>query len=202
MSNPNSPFGFLPVGPTPGSPTPSGALLPKRILFSNSTPIYKGDPVKLLTSGYVTQWTQGTAASQLAGIFWGCSYLSASLGRTQNNTYWPGSDLTSGYATAYLLPCIGSGSNPMFKVQSDSTAFTVADIGATIDVTVGTGTPGIYGKSGASLAYATLGTASTLPWRIYDLYSTSSAPGTAGTDDTSANNIVIVYANVDGETGI
>ena len=202
MSNPNSPFGFLPVGPTPGSPTPSGALLPKRILYSNSTPIYKGDPVKLLASGYVSQWTQGTAASQLAGIFWGCSYLSTALGRTVNSSYWPGSDLASGYATAYLLPCIGSGSNPMFKVQSDSTQIAFADIGQNVDVTVGTGTAGIYGKSGASLAYATLGTTATLPFRVYDLYSTSAAPGTAGTDDTSSYNIVIVYANVDGETGI
>jgi len=205
MSNPNSPFGFLPVGVSPGSATPSFGLVTKRILYSNATAIYRGDPVKLLSTGYIAQWTQGTAASQLCGIFWGCSYLSTAQGKTVNNSYWPGSDVssTAAYATAYILPCIGSGQPPLFKVQSDSTQIAFADIGQNVDVTVGTGTvAGVYGKSGASLAYATLNTTVTLPFRVVDLYSSSMPSGTPGTDDTSSYNIAIVQANINGETGI
>jgi len=203
MSNTNAPFGFMPVNVSPGSPTPSYGLMTKRILYSNATAIYRGDPVKLLASGYVAQWTQGTAVSQLAGIFWGCSYLSTAQGRTTNSTYWPGTDVsaTAAYATAYIIPCVGSGAPPLFKVQSDSTQIAFADIGQNVDVTVGTGTAGIYGKSGASLAYATLATTATLPFRVVDLWSNIS-PGDAGTDDTSSYNIAVVRANIAGETGI
>ena len=64
----------------------------KLIASNNATKIYQGDPIKVLSTGYVAQWTNGTASTALAGIFVGCRYLSTSQGKTLFSNYWPGSD--------------------------------------------------------------------------------------------------------------
>lgn len=203
MANTNAPYGFSEWTGNMGSTTPSYGLLPRQIAFNDTTKIFTGDPVKSLSTGFVAQWTAGTAVSQLAGIFVGCKYLSTSQGRTVWSNYWPGADVASGnVVTAYLIPCNLS-TAPTFVVQSSGTAITLADIGANADVVVGTGST-LTGRSGASLDQSTLAATATLPFRVVGIYSDNGPPGAAGTDAASSFNWVIVAANVSGagSTGI
>lgn len=204
MANVSAPFGFRVHTGNLGSAAANYGLIVREILQSDTTKIFTGDPVKSLSTGYVSQWTASTAVSQLAGIFVGCKYLSTSFGRTIWNNYWPGSDAASGVRVfAYLIPC-NLGVPPVFEVQSSGTALTIADIGANADVSIGTGSTAT-GRSGATLDQATLATTATLPFRIVGLYSDSAVSTSVnGADNTTSFNIAIVAANVAGagSTGI
>lgn len=211
MANVNAPYGFLPVQSSVGSAS-NYENIQGQILYSDSTKIFRGDPVKIGSNGYVTQWTNGTAVSQLAGIFWGCTYVSTSQGKQVTNNFWPGADVAStaqGSIYCWLLPCIGTAA-PLFRVQSDVTGIAFADIGQNCDVTLGTGST-LNGQSGAYISG--LNTTSTLPFRVVQLY--GGAPGAGGFGGvqpsatnpyggsaTGAYNWVIVRANVAQETGI
>src|SRR3984957_14588933 len=104
MANLSAPFGFQPEGTVGGSTT--------------NTAIFKGDavvPVTTSVTGYITQATASTVA--LAGVFWGCTYLSVSQGRKVWLPYWPGSDAASD-VTAYVL----DDPQMVFTVQAGATA--------------------------------------------------------------------------------
>jgi hypothetical protein len=201
MANVNSPFGFLPYEGAMGAAPTYGTSWPL-ILYSDNTKIYRGDPVKLGSNGYVSQWTAATAVSQLYGIFWGCEYYSLSQGQVTFSKYWPGADVaTNAVVKAQVIP-IATAVPPVFIVQtgdSNTTAVAVtqADVGQNYDVALGTGST-LSGTSGAYLDIHTAGTTSTLPFRLLGLYT---APGPAS-DATLANNWVIVQANIYQETGI
>lgn len=203
MSNTFAPFGLSQIGGNPGA-APNFEQAAYSILYSDTTKIYTGDPVKMTAAGYVSAWTPGTAVSQLFGIFAGCEYLSTSQGRVVWSPYWPGADVASGAQTsivAWVVPC-APGSAPKFIAQTGNsnttaTAVTQADIGQNIDVAMGTGNT-LNGRSGAYLDQYTQGTTATLPFRIISLY-----PGIGnGSDATSANNWVVVEANTLQTTGI
>lgn len=202
MANTNAPFGFRDWMGTLGGAAPTYAQITREIAYNDTTKIFNGDPVKALATGYVAQWSAGTAVSQLAGIFVGCKYLSTAIGRTVWSRFWPGADVASGNkVTAYLAPC-NLAAPPLFVVQSSGTVFTIADVGANADVAIGTGNTST-GQSGASLDQATLAATATLPFRIVGLYSDYGPPGSAGAD-ASSYNWAIVAANVAGagSTGI
>lgn len=197
MANTSAPVGFVPYAPGGGAGATSFNLREVRIAYNDSTKIYKGDPVKMLSTGYVAQWTQGTAASQLAGIFWGCEYVSVSRGYTVQSPYWPGNDVaTNGVVKAYIIP-VDLASPMWFVAASDGTAITQADVGATIDVTIGTGSTST-GLSGATLAQGTLGTTNTQPFKVMGLFNGIGN----GSDATSSYNLVYVAGNMTSSTGI
>lgn len=195
MANTNAPFGFRHVGHF-GGVTANFAMTDRKIAAADTTKIYHGDPVKALNTGYVAQWTAGTAVSQLAGIFVGCEYLDTNLGWVWR-PYWPGPN-NGNDARALIIPC-NLASPPEFLVQSSGTAITLADIGANAEVTIGTGST-VHGRSGASLNQASLAATETLPFRIVGIYD-SVGPGS---DAASSYNWVRVAANVSGagSTGI
>ncbi len=211
MANVNNPFGFLPVQSAVGAAS-NFENIQAQIAYNDTTKIYRGDPVKLLSTGYVSQWTAGTGVSQLAGIFWGCSYLSSAQGKVVSSQFWPGADVAStaqSSISCWLLPCIGTAA-PLFRVQSDSTGVAFADIGQNCEVTLGTGST-YTGQSGAYIA--SLNTTSTLPFRVVQLYGGGAGSGgfggiqpsstnPYGGSATGAYNWVIVRANVAQETGI
>lgn len=213
MANLNAPFGFRPIQSAIGAAS-NYEMIQGQIAYNDTTPIYRGDPVKILSTGYCTQWTNGTAVSQLWGIFWGVHYLSTSQGKVVANNFWPGNDVAStaqSSIVADIIPCTGSAS-PRFIVQSDSTGVAFADIGQNCDVTLGTGSA-YNGQSGAYISG--LGTTATLPFRIEGLYGglpgaggfMGVQPGSGGPysgSATGAYNWVIVRANVTGAgaTGI
>lgn len=221
MANVNAPYGFLPIQSSVGASS-NFEMVQARIAVADTTKIYRGDPVKLLATGYIAQWTATTAVSQLLGIFWGCSYLSTATGKMVQNNFWPGSDVaTTAQETvqANIVPCTGS-ATPLFRVQTDAQGAAFADFGLNFDVGIGTGNT-LNGQSGAYLDVAgASGTTATLPFRLVGFYggypgagfggvqpSGTNPYGSGGTGQTATAqgyNWVIVRANTlgAGTTGI
>ena len=203
MSNTFAPFGFSQVGGNAGA-APNFEQASYPIVYNDANKIYTGDPVKILSTGYIAAWTAGTEVSQLFGIFAGCQYLSTSQSRVVWSPYWPGADVASGAQSSvvgYVVP-VSPGSAPRFLVQTgDSSttavAVTQADVGQNYDVAMGTGNT-LNGRSGAYLYISTAATTATLPFRLIGLYH---GVGN-GSDATTANNWVIVSANTLQTTGI
>lgn len=188
MSNTLAPFGFRPVGNLDGF-APTYGHTRKLVSPSDTTPIYTGDPVTQLTTGYVTLSTAGS--NQIHGIFVGCEYLSTSMQRKVWKAYWPGSD-----ATGDVLAQVISDPKVLFRVQANgSTPIGLADIGTNANFAVGTPAQGntASGISYATLNQGSLGTGATLQFRIVALV--QDPPGDNGTDITAANNHVLVKLN-------
>lgn len=189
MSNTNSPNGFQQFGKAEGA-SPTVGLTVRKVASGDSNAIGFGDPVTSSTNGYVTLSTAGT--TQIAGIFYGCEYLSTAIGRVVWSPNWPGSG-AGGDVTAYL----DTDPNSLFVVQSNNTAITFADIDANINFAVGTPqTTAAGGFSTSSVNQSTINTTDTLPFRIVGLLSDYIPAGSVnGTDNASAYNRVIVQAN-------
>jgi hypothetical protein len=184
MANTSAPFGFRQVSGTGSAPTYEQVAM--AIASGNSTAIYYGDAVVPVTgsaTGYIKQATASTVA--LAGIFYGCQYLSTSQKRTVWSNYWPGSD-AAGDVIAYVV----NDPNAKFVVQAGGTNVGFSKIGQNIQLNVGTGNS----ASGISGMYVeTPATTATLPFRVVDVV--SQPPGANGTDITAAYNYVIVQFN-------
>lgn len=185
MANTNAPFGFSPEGTASGS-TPNFRLSNRLIAAGNSTAIFTGDavvPVTGTSTGYIKQATPSTIA--MAGIFWGCKYLSISQGRPVWSRYWPGSD-ANGDVTAYVID------NPdaEFVVQAGGTAIGLASLNQNVQLNVGTGNT-TTGQSGMYVENPS--TANTLPFTITGFVQNPS--GANGTDITTAYNWVTVTFN-------
>jgi hypothetical protein len=213
MANTFAPFGFSQIGIADGTDA-SFATIAKAVAQGNSNVIYRGDPVKQLATGYIDKWTAGTAVSQLAGIFWSCSYTTSTGPGYNRSLYWPGSGANAD-VFAQIIPIMFGAVPVQFLVQTGNsaggaTAFGAADIGKNIDVALGTGST-TTGLSGAYADQNTEANTATLPFRITGLWTggilnpSVFAPygGTLiGTDTTSANNCIIVVANNFQATGI
>lgn len=199
MANTNAPFGFVPVDTSSGMPNYRTAKM--RVAAGDTTPIYKGDVCSFVTNtptGYIKQATAAefstnTYNNKVAGIFWGCKYLSTSQKRTVWSPYWPGSDAT-GDVEAYVI----NDPNARFRVMGNSTAFnitgttsawTTSPIGLLATFVVGSGSTAT-GLSGAYLAAQTDTTGAKAPFQVIDLV--TAPPGANGTDILSAYNHVIV----------
>lgn len=186
MANVNSPNGFQYFGRLEGG-SPTEGLTTRLIASADTAALGYGDPVTSLGTGYVTLSTAGT--TQIDGIFYGCTYLSTSIGRTVWQNYWSGSG-AGGDVTAYLC----TDPQAQFVVQSDNTAIVFADLQGNINFVAGT--PNSTTQfSTVTVGQSTINTTSTLPFRIVGLLSDSAPPGTNGTDNTTAYNRVIVSPN-------
>jgi hypothetical protein len=184
MANTNAPFGFRQISGTGSAPTYEQVTM--RVAYNNTTPIYFGDAVIPLSSGYIGQATASTV--QVAGIFVGCKYLSTSMKRTVWSNWWPGSDVasTAPDVEAYIV----NDPNAKFLVQAGGTAVGISAINANIQLNVGTGNA----TSGISGMYVeTPATTATLPFRVVALV--TDPPGANGTDYASAYNQIIVAFN-------
>lgn len=189
MANINAPFGFRFKGILGASPNVE--LRPVTVDKDDTTAIFRGDPVKLLATGYAAQWTAATEVSQLAGIFVGCRYLDTASGEYVERPYWPGSGASED-VTAKIIPC-NLGAPPTFIVQTSSGGAVLANLHANADVSLGTGNTRT-GQSAAVLDMTTANTTATLPFRIMELYR---GVGN-GSDHTTGYNWVVVAANVAG----
>jgi hypothetical protein len=194
MANTNAPFGFQPVT-NAGGPQ-NFRISVRRIASGNATAIYKGDAVVPVTStltGYIAQATASTV--ELAGIFWGCKYLSTSQKRTVWSNYWPGAD-TAYDVEAYVI----DDPNARFLVQTAATGYAVSNtaniwtsapaLGKNFQLNVGTGST----ATGLSGMYAdTVGTTSTYPFKMVDFW--YGPPGSNGSDVTSAYCWIVCQFN-------
>ncbi len=211
MANTNAPFGLRFVG-MKGSPPTNSALRERRngILSTNTTAIYTGDLIKKSADGYLYQWTSGSSAYLVQGVFAGCRYSSSSQQTPVPSKYYPGTDAASGsilaqYEESSLAP------SALYVIQTDSTGVVLADIGMNFDVIVGTGSA-LTGRSGTYLDVGSITTAVTAPLQLVDLWvnwSMGNSPEGAGTSSTlaagtqaGAYNWAVVAINTFGSQGI
>src|SRR5260370_8068235 len=102
MANVLTPFGLKHLGNVGGGFAPSYELRARKIALGNTNPIFHGDPVTSLSTGYIAQ-AVSAAAVQWAGVFSHCEYFSISQQRKIRSTYCPGS--AAQFAPhAFLLP--------------------------------------------------------------------------------------------------
>ena len=198
MANTNAPFGLRQVGLN-GSPVTnfSNATRLGGIDKDDSTAIFCGDLLKRLDTGYLAQYTNGTAVSQVWGVFTGCAYYSLSQAARVFNRYWPGTD-AAGDVDCFYIP-FQQTPNPLFVIQSGSAGISFADIGANADIVVGSGST-TSGFSGSYLS--TVVTTATVPLTIVDLWTTSNAGGVGPGITAGAYNWVLVSANSNQITGL
>jgi hypothetical protein len=182
MANTNAPFGFVPVRRFDGAAW-NDQLTTAIVDKDNSTPIFKGDVVDQLSTGYIAKGTAGTGVH--LGIFWGCVYNNSVTGYPQYSPYWPGSG-----ASADVSALIITDPNVVFQAQATTGPITFADIGAGVQFTAGSGNTAT-GLSTASVDNVGTAGTTTLPFRVIGL---KSGVG-PGTDATSAYNIVEVVFN-------
>lgn len=197
MANTFAPFGFAQASGLGSAPTYE---MKSRQIALTATAIYLNDPVTSQSDGTVAQSAPGT--TQIAGIFAGCSFISAATGQRIWSKYWPGSG--SALANTIVTALIIDDPNAQFIVQSGNagTPVTEADVGANIQFAIGAGNA-LTGLSGAYANQATIATTATLPFRIRGIV--TNPPGGPGTDASSNGNwIIVAFNNVDTKslTGI
>lgn len=197
MANTFAPFGFSQYRGTGSAPTYEQV---PRSITGTAGAMYVGDPVTTQSDGSIAQSSPGT--TQIAGIFVGCEYVSATLNRKVWSPYWPGSG--SALANTTITGYIINDPNAQFICQSGNAGspVTAGNVGNNINFAIGTGST-LNGLSGAYANQATVNTTSTLPFRIVGLH--ANPPGSNGTDATSNGNwIIVAFNNVDTKslTGI
>lgn len=188
MSNTLAPFGFKHVGYLDGQ-APNFAPQPRQVLATNTTKIFRGDPVVSLSSGYIAQAAPGT--TQIAGVFDSCTYYSLAQGRQVWSNFWPGGDVASnGLVVAHIISSPGA----LFLAQSNGLPITIADVGSNVNFAIGTGSTIGGGFSGATIDQSTLLGTNTLPFRIYGLYE---SVGNGSDPTTNYNYAVVAFNNQD-----
>lgn len=196
MANTNAPFGFRQYSGTGSAPTYEQVTLLGGIDY-NATVIYNGDPVVRAGSGDGTikqaAGAAGGSTVTMAGIFYGCKYLSTAIGRTVWSNFWPGGSPTTSVNQSAIEAYIVNDPNAQFVVQSDSTGVALADAGANFDFNIGTGTTA-NGLSGAYLLH-TGATTAAYPFRLVSLV--TNPPGANGTASGAYNLAVVAFNNVE-----
>lgn len=205
MPNNNAPFGLNPTGLNNGVTTPSFSIIERKIAQADTVVAARGDVMQALATGYIST-VVGTPLSPVvignyAGVFWGCSYLSAALGRRVVSTYWPGADAV-GDVTAQIIPLATAGIPQQFLVQALLTPFTFEDIGENVNLSYLA--PAVYSGRAQSKVTASQATAvaTLLPWKIVGLASDLLADNANGTDNTANYNQIVVAFNSAAEVGI
>lgn len=186
MANTQATFGFRQIGYISGAGV-DYQLNTGTILSSNSTKIYRGDPVCLdPTTGAVVQGANNT--SSLFGVFDGCMYTPTTGGPPQWSPFWPGAAF--GSATAYVIDA----PNALFMVACLNTAIVTANLGENVGFAIGTGNT-VTGISGATADQSTLNTTNTLPFKVWKMANDFLPAGSQGADLASAYAWVVVTFN-------
>lgn len=205
MANTFAPFGFRQAGTLEGNGPTYG--LTRRYLASSDTLTYfTGDVVQLSTGsgagrGFITQPTTGGPAvtTPILGVFAGCEFFSAAVGRVIWSSFFPGNlGTSSSPCNAYVI----EGEDNLFLVQCTTTAVVgTSQVGANFGFTTGetgssqTGGNQTTGISNIALLSSVFTDLSSQSFRLVDTSSNLAPPGTNGTDSTSAGAIVLVSYN-------
>jgi hypothetical protein len=188
MANVVGPFGFTQRAGQGSTPSYEFAAGFRNGAIDYATgAIYFGDPVVRTAStgsppdGTIEQaaGSAGSGTVTLAGVFYGCKYLSTAQKRIVWSNYWPGSDVAS-TAQSSIEAYVVNDSNAQFLVQSDATGICQSQVGSNFDFDIGTGNAA-NGLSGAYLLHTPAVTVG-FPWRLVGLVlDPPGAPGTAVT---------------------
>lgn len=200
-SNTSAPFGFAQRAGAGSSPTYEFAAgFRNGAIDYNAAAIYFGDPVVRVGTGDGTiaqaAGSAGSGTVTLAGIFYGCKYLSTSQKRIVWSNYWPATDVAS-TAQSTIEAFVVNDANAQFLCQSDSTGLKQIDVGSNFDFNIGTGTAA-NGLSGAFLLHTGVVTAA-YPFRLVSLV--TDPPGANGTvqganaSTAAAYNFAVVAFN-------
>jgi len=186
LANVNAPNGFQYFGRLEGG-SPTAGLTKALVSSGDTSSLGYGDAVTSLVGGYVTKSSAGT--TQIAGIFYGCSYVSIALQKRVYTNFYGGAD-AAGDVTVHLC----TDPDAIFVAQSDNTAFTQGAVGNNTNLVTGTASATTQ-MSAMAVAQSLIATTNTLPFRIVALYSSVAPPGANGADDTTAYNRVLVSPN-------
>lgn len=187
MANTQATFGFRHIGYLGGG-SPDYQMSTGVILSSNTTKIFRGDPVvRTAATGKIAQASNNTET--IVGIFDGCMYTPTG-GIPQWSPYWPGA--ASVDAVAYFIDA----PNALFMAAALNTSLVTANIGENVGFAIGTGSTA-NGFSGATVDQSTLNTTNTLPFRVVAPVTTSGNFGQIGngSDPSTAYGWAVVAFN-------
>ncbi len=182
MANPTVGFGLRAARRVDGAAL-NFQLNEYQIAYNNTNAICTGDVVIPLSTGYIDIWA---SAALTLGVFMGCSYYSAAIGRTIWSPRWPGVSL--GDSTLKVKAWVNTDSKVVFDVRTTVNPATIADIGANASMTATTGNT-LTGQSKWTLDGTTMDSTNTFPLKIVGL---ASYPNI---DDTLVGNIAQVVLN-------
>jgi len=157
--------------------------------YNYGTALGYGDPMIQLNTGYLGVGTTGGSVA-IKGIFRGCQYILSANNQTIISRYWPGSGAAG---TGDIRVFLETDPDTLYLAQSYNTAIVFADIGANVNIQIGTPSSST-GFSAATVDQSTLNVTTTLPFRIFGLLSQYETAG-PNTDNTVAYNNVIVQCN-------
>lgn len=201
MANTAAPFGFRPYAKLDGS-APNFALENFTILSSDTNSYFTGDVVSLSSAagflGTLAPYSSGTANTPI-GVFRGCEFFSAAVGRQVWSRTYPGSVGSSSPCTASVI----TDPDLLFSVQVSSAAVTTASIGTlhnVVTATAGNTATGESGQaldSGAATSVSSVSYAIPQPFKVWNTLTGASSLNASlnGGDDTTNFNIVIVKPN-------
>lgn len=200
MANTFSPFGFRPFGQLEGT-APTAGMDRMWIASSDTNSYYTGDLVALSSAqGFGTNpntispyLNAASSAYSAAGVFVGCKYYSATVGRTVWNSYFPASVGSSSPCEAYVI------TNPqqMFLAQASTTSGVVGTSMLGFGITVCTSLTA-SGNTTTGQSYQALASSGTtiqsasMPFRVVDVYSNYAPPGVNGTSTTAEGGAYLI----------
>jgi hypothetical protein len=160
----SGPYGLVPVKLISGTPF-AGVTRQYKIASGYATSIFAGDAVKLVTGGTVERDTFDAAMTPI-GVFMGCSYTDATLGKVFRQ-YFPAST-----AASDIMAYVVDATDVLFKAAVVSSGTTIGDLaltdlGANVAGVDNTGDTA-SGNSRCAIS-DTSATTATLPFRIVGL---------------------------------
>jgi hypothetical protein len=164
VANVAAPSGFQTLRRLDGA-APNYMMKEDIIAWNYGSRINFGDPVFRNSSGQIALYVAG--GTTVHGIFRGCRYLDPGTLKTEFYPAWRTPTLTS---TTTVFALVDTDPFSTFMAQAIGAAFTQANIGQNIDITVSSSgtTTSLAGLSTCSLAGTTANTA-TLPFRVQSI---------------------------------
>ena len=193
MANKDAPFGLRPVGEL-GSEVQTGGTSKYLITSGDSQAIYKGDLVKLETTGYITKSDNGDAVVAI-GVFNGCFYNDPTTQKPTWKNYYPGSITpTVGKIEAFVY----DDPNKLFLIQGNG-IIAQSSVGRNADIVYAAGST-INGQSKTEMNSTTASAGATAQLRIIRI---CEDPSNSDISATDANWVVRInehqyYADVIG----
>jgi hypothetical protein len=200
MANVFAPFGFAESHRLGAAPNYQLGGARRYISAANTTPIYFGDPVIQLATGYIGQ---AAPAGQVSGIFAGCEYVSKAAKKIIWSPWWPGvsGDAVTGGIGFDVVARVIDDPAVVFRVQLNGSAGAIPTpmnnlVGMNATFTFGlaaTTAPGTNPAPNQSSGISNVAldvtqtvpaVTATLPFRILDFI--REPPGAPGTDITTA----------------
>ncbi len=188
MANANNPFGFRAFGHMDGS-APTHGLQRYFINSSDTGTYFTGDVVTISSAvggGNIQIYSGSSVAPVALGVFAGCEYYSAAVGRVVWSSYFPGNlGTSSSPCTAYVI----TDPEMQFVVQASSGPITSSYIGYGLNISSGTGntTTGISGQMVGTTALS----GSSQPFRVIDIYQNFAPPNSIGASTTPYNWVIV-----------